>query len=115
MASTDDLNSTAQGIVRNLGLLVTAMQNLAGNFTLAASGSFTLAATAANVVPQTAVQTGSIVTLTPTNAAAATLQSGVNAIYVSAKSAGVSFTVTSAVGTPVGTELFSYVIVNPVS
>lgn len=78
-------------------------------------GTFTMTATATLVVPNTSVAANSLVQLFPSNAAAATLMGGTRSLYVSALSAGVSFTVATASGVAAaGTETFSYNIVNPV-
>lgn len=75
------------------------------------TGSFTLAAAATNTITNTNVMTTSKITITPTNAAAASLMAGASALYISAKTAGTSFAVTTAdAGNPGGTETFDYVI-----
>ena len=78
-------------------------------------GTFTCAANTNTVVTNNAIvsATGSnsTITFTPTNAAAATLMGSSKALYISAKSAGVSFTMTTADGAAAaGTETFSYMI-----
>ena len=103
-----DAVTQLQNIARQLGQWVTAFN---GRNTF---GSFTLAAAATTVVPQPAVQATSIITLTPTNAAAATLAGSAKALYISAKSPGVSFTVaTASGGNAAGTETMSYVVNTP--
>lgn len=78
-------------------------------------GTFTLAAAATTTVPQTATQSTSYITLTPLNAAAATLMGGAKSLYVSARVQGASFTVATAnAAAAAGTEQFSYTITNPV-
>lgn len=75
-------------------------------------GTFTMAATATKVVADVNILATSLVQLFPTNAAAATLMGSAKSLYVSAKSAGVSFTVATADGTvAAGTETFSYRII----
>lgn len=77
------------------------------------SGTFTLAATATTTVPQPAVTANSIIVSVPTNASAATLMGSNKSLYVSAKSVGANFTVSTASGAAAaGTETFSYYIVN---
>lgn len=77
------------------------------------SGSFTLGAAAMTVVNDGHVLSSSIIVLSPTNAAAGTLMGSAKSLYISAKSAGVSFTVaTASAAAAAGTENFSYVIVN---
>lgn len=73
--------------------------------------NFTLANNKDTVVSNTSVTTMSHITLIPTNAAAATLMSGSKSLYISARTAGTSFTVTTADGTAAaGTETFTYMI-----
>lgn len=77
------------------------------------TGTFTLATSATTVVTQPAIQANSVVQLTPTNAAAATLMAGAKSLYISALTPGASFTVATADGTnAAGTETFSYSIFN---
>jgi hypothetical protein len=78
------------------------------------TGSFTLGAAATTVVTDANVLSSSIIVAFPTNAAAGTLMGSAKSLYISAKSAGVSFTVaTASAAAAAGTETFSYVIVNP--
>lgn len=78
------------------------------------TGSVTLGAAATTVVANGNVATTSIIMLFPTNAAGATLMGSAKSLYISAKSAGVSFTVATANATAAaGTETANYVIVNP--
>lgn len=78
------------------------------------TGSFTMANAASKVVTQTAIAANSIVTLSPTNAAAGTLMAGANSLYHSANTAGASFTVaTAGGGSAAGTETFNYIVTNP--
>lgn len=78
------------------------------------TGSFTLGAAAATVVANGNVLSTSIILCFPTNAAAGTLIGSAKSLYISAKSVGVSFTVTTAsAAAAAGTETFSYIIVNP--
>jgi hypothetical protein len=77
------------------------------------AGTFTLAAAATTVVPQTATESTSLITLTPTNAAAATLMGSAKSLYVSARTQGASFTVATANATSAaGTETFAYSMLN---
>ena len=81
--------------------------------TLLAPGDFTLGAsgTTDETISNAYVTANSQILLFPTNAAAATLQSGTSAVYVSAQVADTSFTVTTADGnTFAGTETFDYVV-----
>ena len=78
-------------------------------------GSFTLAAAATTTVTNSKVAANSIIVLMPTNAAAGTLMGSAKSLYISARSAGVSFTVATAAGTnAAGSETFDYQIINPV-
>ena len=74
-----------------------------------AKGSFTLGATINTVVANVNATAASVILIIPTNAAAATLMGSVKSLYVSTKTAGVSFTVTTANGVAAaGTENFDY-------
>lgn len=76
-------------------------------------GTFTADNAATTVVSNTSITANSIILIFPTNATAATLQSGASSLYVSAKSAGTSFTVATAdSGDAAGTETFNYLILN---
>jgi hypothetical protein len=106
--SITDLVTQLLGLNRNLSLLVQAYK---GRIT---TGSFTFGAAATAVVPQPAVQSNSVISLTPLNASAATLVSGGHSPYISVKSPGVGFTVATADGgNAAGTELFSYSVTTP--
>lgn len=79
-----------------------------------AFGTFTCSAASSTTVTNASVASNSIILLTPTNAAAATLQSGATCLYLSARTAGTSFAVTTASGgSAAGTETFQYIIINP--
>lgn len=95
-----------QGIVRQLTALVAAINN---RFV---TGTFTLAATATNTITQPGVKAASVITFSPTNAAAANLLR-TDGLYISAITAGTSFAVTTGTGTPAGTETFSYIVQTP--
>lgn len=110
MASMDDAVSTLKGVVTNLSQLI---QTIVALFPRV-SGSFTLTAAPTTTVTQPGIKANSIVTLTPSNAAAATLMGSAKALYVSLLTAGASFTVSTANGTSAaGTETFSYTVINP--
>lgn len=82
---------------------------LSSTFYGPAVGTFTMAAAASKAVTETRVTSGSKIVLQATNAAAATLMSGASALYISATTAGTSFTVTTANGaSAAGTETFNY-------
>ena len=78
------------------------------------TGTFTVAAAASTVVPNTSVTSTSVIQWTPTNAAAAGLLSSASNLYLSARTPGVSFTVSTSDGAATGgTGTFSYILVNP--
>jgi hypothetical protein len=96
-----------QGIVSQLTALVKSFK---GRPTY---GSFTLAAAASTVITQPAVQSNSEISLSATNASAATLQGSAKHLYYTIV-AGTSFTVFTASGAnAAGTETFAYVINTP--
>ncbi len=81
--------------------------------TVTTTGTFTMDADASTTVSDTSVQTTSRITITPTNAAAATLVAGTSSPYVTNKTANTSFDVDTAdAGNAAGTETFDYHIVN---
>lgn len=94
-----------------LSQLVQAIQSVLPRIT----GTFTMAAATSTTVTQPAIAANSVITLTPMNAAAGTLVAGANSPYISARTAGASFTVaTAGGGSAVGTEQFMYSAFNPV-
>lgn len=97
-----------RGIVQQLSAWVLAFQ---GRVTL---GNFTMAAAASTTINNTAVKANSKITPIPTNASAGTLMGSAKSLYISAKSAGVSFTVSTAnAASAAGTETFDYIINTP--
>ncbi len=110
MATLDDVVSNLLSIAKNIGSLIGVLQTTLPRVT----GTFTMGAAATTVVTEPAVRSNSIITLTPTNASAATLFGSVKSPYVSVKTVGVSFTVaTASGGAAAGTETFSYQLQNP--
>lgn len=117
MASLDDLatfaklrNEILAAIKTAIGLQTTAFQNAFPRI----NGTFTLAAAATTTVANTSVTSTSKIFLMPTNAAAATLMGGAKALYVSARTPGASFAVTTAnAAAAAGTETFEFILVNP--
>ena len=106
-AGVSDVVTQLQGIVRQLSALVAAIN---GRVTY---GTFTLAAAATTTIVQPAVKANSSINLTPTNAAAATLQGSAKALYYTIV-AGTSFTLHTASGAnAAGTETFQYTINTP--
>ena len=74
-----------------------------------ASGSITLTAAATRTITNANVLSTSRVVLVPTNASAANLMAGAKAFYVSARTAGTSFVLSTADGTnAAGTETFDW-------
>lgn len=117
-AGSTDVVVALQGIIRQLTNIykngqdiITAINDLQAR----AFGSFTLAAAATTTVAQAAVKANGVVLPIPTNAAAATLMGSAKSLYLSSISPGVSFTfATGNASAAVGTETFSYVVLNPV-
>jgi hypothetical protein len=110
MASQDDMLAQANGINANLAQLVSVMNT---RFALGAyTGSFTLGAVVTTTITLAAATTTSKIFITPTNAAAATLQGSAKCLYVSSKTNG-TFAVSTANGVAAaGGELFDFVLVN---
>jgi hypothetical protein len=111
MASQDDGINQIRNVARGLDRLVSRFETA---FPMGATqGTFTCANAATTVVTNTNVKATSTIVLTPTNAAAATLQGAATALYLSARTAGASFTVATAdASSAAGTETFQYLIVN---
>lgn len=106
-----DLVSKQQQLVIYAGKLVQILTNLFPRVV----GSFTMAAAATTTVANTDVQSGAIIQLVPSNAAAATLQGSTKYVYPSVVNGGTGFVVaTASGGNAVGTETFSYIVWNPV-
>jgi hypothetical protein len=109
--SLQDLVSNIKSGVNYLGQLVVIWKAVLPR----ATGTFTMSAAATKAIAETRVQANSIVTLNPANAAAGTLQGSAKYLYVSSVTAGVGFSVaTSNATNAAGTEVFSYIAVNPV-
>jgi hypothetical protein len=109
-ASLDDVVRELNLANRNMSLLITTIRNMLPRST----GTFTAANAATTTVTDSTVLSTSVILLVPTNAAAGTLQAGTTHLYVSAKTAGTSFTVATASGaSAAGTETFQYAIFNP--
>jgi parallel beta-helix repeat protein len=84
------------------GLVITTSPN---------RGTFTAANAATTVVTNTLITAQSVITIMPTNAAAATLMAGAASLYVSAKTEATSFTVATAdASSAAGTETFDFYI-----
>jgi len=118
MDGQDNLSGSLQSMVVNgnqtnqkLGSLIQAITSI---FPFSSTvGTFTLAAAATTVVPNTFVKANSVIIPFPTNAAAGTLQGSAKSLYISATTAGVSFTVaTASAANAAGTETFAFLILN---
>lgn len=110
-AGLSDLATNGKLLNQNISLLIETLQGIFRN-----SGTFTWnGASATTVVANTGVQANSQVLLIPTNAAAATLMGSNECPYVSTRTVGTSFTLSTAAGTAAaGTETFFYVLITPV-
>src|SRR6185312_4956533 len=97
MQLSELVNQLKQGN-QNLSKELVNLNTTIGNIFPQALGSFTMAAAASTTVSDTNVATNSKIFLTPTNATAATLQGSAKCLYISAKVAGTSFTVSIASG-----------------
>ncbi len=106
-ASASDINSTLQGIVRQLSAWVKAFQGRVS------TGTFTMAAAATTTVAQPNVASNSNIILTPYNAAAATLVGSAKSPYIQSINPGVGFVVATSSGSAVGSEQFSYQVTTP--
>jgi hypothetical protein len=110
MAGLDDIATNGTLLNQSVGRLIKAIEAIFPRI----NGSFTLAAAATTTVTQPAVTATSKIFLVPTNASAGTLQAGLTHLYVSARTTGASFAVTTAnAGAAAGTETFDYFIINP--
>lgn len=137
MASADDINSTLQGIVRNISneaaniltlgtaivsasgggnaLLVIAINAVASAILSSfpqVGGTFTLANATVTVVTQSQIGVNSKVFFTPTNATG-TLTQRTAGLYHSTNTAGSSFSVSTQTGLALGTETFEYLVFGP--
>jgi hypothetical protein len=111
MASNDAMLLHAQGLNQNMGKLVETFQT---RFALSSTtGTFNLAAAASTTVNDTNIKGNSLVIPLPNTAAAALIMGSSKSLYVSAKVAGTSFTVTTADGTAAtGGQSFSYILLS---
>lgn len=107
MSGTDDIANKLQLGNQLMGKLVGIISNL---FPRTIS-VFTMAAASSKTITDANVTTSSLITLTPTNAAAATLMGSAKALYVTA--AAGSFTVTTAnAASAAGSETYTYAVQN---
>ncbi len=106
MATADDINSTLQGIARQLGAWVAAFNGRL------VSGSFTLTGGTTTVVSQSSVTANSVIVFSPTNSSAVLTQNA-GGLYISARTAASTFSVSTRSGTTLGSETFNYTLFNP--
>lgn len=110
MASQDDMLAQANGLNANLAQIANILKT---RFALGAfGGTFLCAAAASTTVTDANAKTTSKVILTPTNAAAGTLQGSAKCLYVSTKNDGSFVVRTANAVAAAGTETFDYEIVN---
>lgn len=110
-AGPDTIVTLLQALVGYVGELVDLLEAAFPRIL----GSFTTTATTSQAIPAPTITANANVQLTPTSAAAATLQSGASALYVSAITAGTGFTVATANGAAATAgAIFGYAITNPV-
>ena len=103
--------NTGNGVLQ-MGQLILAIQTIlpfSGSF-----GTLTLSAASTTTVTNSSVATNSIIIWVPTSAAAAAFNTAATALYLSARTAGTSFALTTANGgSAAGTETFIYILANP--
>lgn len=110
-SGADDIGRSLDAIARNGAQLIGALRNMRAT----ATGTITLTAAASVTVNDTAVTGSSVILWMPTNASAASLLSGSKNLYLSARSAGTSFTLSTADATNAsGGETFNYLIFAPI-
>lgn len=104
--NSDDIRVVNQNITQLIAVLRGVFPRVFGTFTMPAAATIT--------VSTTAVTANCDISWTPTNASAGTLEGSAKALYISAKSPGVSFTLaTASGGNAAGTESFAYRIFVP--
>lgn len=109
--SSDDMASIGRAIVENLAQLNSTFLAFLGVSGIC--GSFTFAAAATVVVPEPLVTANSFIFLQATNADAGTLVGSSESPYISARAAGVSFTVATADGgNATAGSTFNYLLIN---
>lgn len=109
--SSDDMASIGRAIVENLAQLNSTFLAFLGVSGIC--GSFTFTAAASVVVSEPLVTANSFIFLQATNAAAGTLVGAATSPYISARSAGVSFTVSTAnAAAAAGGETMNYLLIN---
>ncbi len=89
------------------------LTTLGGLMEMSVSGTFQCANNKDTTVNNANVLATSVILIMPTNAAAATLMGGLAHLYLSARTAGTSFKVTTAdASAAAGTETFLYIVIN---
>jgi hypothetical protein len=101
----------AQGLNKNLSDLTSIMRSSFSSMTTH-QGTFTSAVAATTVVTDANVKATSFIALTPLDATAAALMAGAHSLYISARTAGTSFTVATADAGSATAGSFQYLIVN---
>lgn len=110
-AGLDTVVSQLQLLVKYVGDLVDILEAAFPRIL----GSFTTTATTSQAIPAPTITANAQVSIQPTNATAATLQSGSKSLYVASVTAGVGFTVGTADGSAAtAAATFSYAVTNPV-
>ena len=104
----DDLVSNLKNAVLQAGQIASAIQNSFPRV----SGTFTLSAATVTIVTQPSVGATWKVSFVPTNATGA-LTLRTQGLFVSAVTAGSSFSVSTQSNSALGTETFSYIGFNP--
>lgn len=95
---------------QNMSLLIQAVQALAK----ISYGTITWTAASTVVVANTAVTANSVIVWAPTNASAGTLTAGATSPYLSARTAGASFTLATAnAAAAAGGETYAFFLYNP--
>lgn len=105
---TTNIVSTMQGSVQNLAIIAQAIRDVFPRV----NGTFTMSAGTTTVVTQPSITASGFPLMVATNSAAASMLV-THGLYVSAVTAGVSFSLSTPIGTAAGTETFKYVLFLP--
>ncbi len=108
MASLDDLVSTMQGGVRNIGQLTLTLQAAFPRI----NGTFALSAATTTVVTQPSIAANAVVQFSAINATAGLIML-TNGLFVLTHTAGSSFTMSTVSGSATSGGIFSYTVTNP--
>jgi len=110
-SANDESASIGLAIAQNIADVATALSSFLG--VSGTGGTATWTAAASIVVSSSAVTATSLVFISPASASAATLSAGASAPYVSALTAGASFTLATAdAGNAAGGEIYNWLLVN---